>query len=204
MGIKLLRVFTLAGVLTIFNYSSCKKGGIGCRQENYSFNIYARLVPDLDSILINDTIWINLDEPVILQNQNSGQNINYADAVNLGSAIAFGELLGNSQSRDAVNSFNYIIVDGIEVSSVDPLRFKEFLFKEENGRYKFNLGIVPKQAGVFRLGFSDAANVYRGNGCEKAYFKILINDTDQHLYFNQWNFGVTPSLPNATYCFKVK
>jgi hypothetical protein len=93
----------------------------------------------------------------------------------------------------------------MEINSANPARFKEYIFKEETNRYTFRLGLIPKKQGIFRMGFSDAANVYRKNeGCTKAYFKILFKDTNQHLYFNDNNFNITTPLPSNMYCFKVK
>jgi hypothetical protein len=182
---------------------NCSKGS--CLDEKYFFEIYAKATPVLDSILINDTIWFEINESVNLKDMISNRIINYTDAGNLGSAVGFEELLGNSQRKDAVGDFNYVLISGIEISSVNSARFKEYIFKEESGRYIFRLGIIPKKTGIFRMGFSDAANVYRKiEGCTKAYFMILFKDTNQHLYFNDQNFGITTPLPSNMYCFKVK
>ena|SRR5687767_3684141 len=186
-----------------FQKCSCTKGG--CYDESYSFEIFVKAFPNMDSILINDTIWFDINEPVTLKDAISNREINFDNAANLGSAIAFGQLLGNSQEKDAVSDFNYVLISGAETNSVNAARFKEYLFKEESGRYIFRFGIIPKNAGIFRMGFSDAANVYRKNqGCGKAFFKILFKETNQHLYFNDNNFNITTPLPSNMYCFKVK
>jgi hypothetical protein len=196
----------LAILLTIsivFKKCSCTKDG--CFNETYSFEIFVKGSPDFDSILINDTIWFEINEPVALKDITSNRIIDFNNSANLGSAIAFGELLGNSQEKDAVVDFNYALISGVETSSVNPARFKEYLFKEESGKYIFRLGVIPKKAGIFRLGFSDAANVFRKNqACGKAYFKIRFKETNQHLYFNDQNFGISTPLPSNMYCFKVK
>lgn len=186
-----------------FQKCTCTKNG--CFDESYSFEIFVKSSPGMDSVLINDTIWFDINEPVILKDAISNREISFANAANLGSAIAFGQLLGNSQEKDAVSDFNYILISGTETNSVNAARFKEYLFKEELGRYIFRLGIIPKKVGIFRMGFSDAANVYRKNqGCGKAFFKILFKETNQHLYFNDNNFNITTPLPSNMYCFKVK
>jgi len=187
----------------IFQKCDCTKGG--CRDEVYSFEIFAKATPSLDSIVINDTIWFEVSESVNLKDQISNRIIDYRDAVNLGSAIGFDELLGNSQRKDAVTDFNFVLISGTEINSVNPARFKEYIFKEEANRYIFRLGLIPKRQGIFRMGFSDAANVYRKNeGCTKANFKIFFKETNQHLYFNDNNFNITTPLPSNMYCFKVK
>jgi hypothetical protein len=45
--------------------------------------------PDLDSIHINDTIWLEVNEPTILKDVQTGKDVNYSGAANLGSAIGF-------------------------------------------------------------------------------------------------------------------
>ena len=187
----------------VFQKCDCTKGG--CRDESFSFEIFAKAIPSLDSILINDTIWFEVNESVNLKDQVSNRIIDYRDAVNLGSAIGFDELLGNSQRKDAVSDFNFVLISSTEVNSVNPARFKEYIFKEEANQYLFKLGLVPKNQGIFRMGFSDAANVYRKNdNCTKAYFNIFFKQTNQHLYFNDQNFGITTQSPSNMYCFKVK
>lgn len=187
----------------IFHRCSCSKGE--CFDEKYSFEIFVKAYPYLDSILINDTIWFEINESTILKDLSSERMVNYDNALNLGSAIGVDELLGNSQRRDAAGDFNYILLAGTETSSVNPARFKEYLCKEVPNYYLFKLGIIPKKTGVFRMGFADAANVYRRNDdCTKAYFKILFKETNQHIYFNDQNFNITTPLPSNMYCFKVK
>jgi hypothetical protein len=186
-----------------FEKCSCTKEG--CFDESYSFELFIKASPDMDSVFINDTIWFEINEPTVLKDNISGRTINYENAANLGSAVAFGQLLGNSQEKDAVIDFNFLLISGIETNSVNAARFKEYLFKEESGKYIFRLGIIPKKSGIFRIGFSAAANVYRRNqNCGKAFFKIYFKQTNQHLYFNDQNFGIATPLPSNMYCFKVK
>ena len=187
------------------NFQKCDCSKSGCLNEKYSFEIYTKAMPALDSVVINDTIWVEINESINLKDMISNRIINYTDAANLGSAVGFEELLGNSQRKEAVSDFNFILISGMEINSVNPARFKEYIFKEEANRYIFRLGLIPKKQGIFRMGFSDAANVYRKNeGCTKAYFKIFFKETNQHLYFNDNNFNITTPLPSNMYCFKVK
>src|SRR5688572_823579 len=105
----------------------CTKYG-DCFDEKYSFEIYVKAFPDLDSILINDTVWFDINEPTSLMDKNTSQVINFTNAANLGSAIAFVELLGNSQSRFAANDFHFVLISGFETNNVNPERFREYLF----------------------------------------------------------------------------
>lgn len=200
----LLKLFiTLILTSLIINGCDCKKEG--CSDEKFLFEVSVKASPDRDSILINDTIWLEINESVNLKDLTTNTFVNFNNAANLGSTIGFEELLGNSQRQDAVIDFSYFLTSGTEISSINPARFKEYLLKEESGRYIFRLGIIPKKIGIFRIGFSDAANVFiKNNGCKKADFKILFKNTNQHLYFNDQNFGIITPIPNAMYCFKVK
>ncbi len=201
--LKVLGILSVIYLITIF--STCRKGIICDPDPSYNFSISAKIYPDNDSISLNDTIVIDLKEPTLLTDQNSGSKIDFSKAANLGFAVAFGELLGDSKESDALNSFDLLIVKGIATgSSFDPDRSIEYLFTEENGYYVFKLEIIAKKKGIFRIGVSNANNVYTSeNPCDKASFKITIKEANQHLYFNQWNYGVTPDLPNGVYCFKV-
>ncbi len=197
-----LKIFVSAFMVMIITASTCRKN---CMQVNYSFSIAAKAYPDLDSIYIGDTIWIDLDEPSTLMDQVSNTMVNFSAAQNLGTAIGFVELLGNSQYRQAANDFTINLKSGIMSGSTNPNLFKEFLFKESNNRYLFRLGIIPNKQGVYRITLSDAADVYRKNDpCSKAFFRINFKETSQHMYFNEWNFGIVVPLPNNVYCFKVK
>jgi hypothetical protein len=185
-----------------FEKCNCSKD---CLDETYSFQIYVKGYPVMDSVAVSDTVWFEINESTSLKDLTRNSIIDFANATNLGSAIGLDELLGSSQRKDAVTDFSYVLVWGSETNSVNPARFKEYIFKEEANKYIFKLGIVPKKQGIFRIGFSDAANVYRkNNSCTKANFKIFFKDTNQHLYFNDQNFGITTPLPSNMYCFKVK
>jgi hypothetical protein len=200
----LVRLVVILIVVSLaFQECDCTKGG--CFDEEFSFEIYAKAFPDRDSILVNDTIWFEINESASLKDFTSNRIVNFSNASNLGSAIGFDELLGNSQRKDAVSDFSFVLILGTEINSINPARFKEYIFTEVSGRYIFQLGIIPKRTGIFRMGFSDAANVYRkDDNCTKAYFKIYFKETNQHLYFNDQNFGISTPMPSNMYCFKVK
>jgi hypothetical protein len=191
--------------------STCKKR-INCSAKNYSFPANAKAYEDLDSIIINDTIWIEFDHSVIFRDTLSGQNIEYSNAANLGFGLTFDKFVGGSVSNPgtipAVSSFSILLLHGTALNSLQPDRIKSFNFLELNGRYIFKIGIVAKEVGVFSVSISNAANVYRRNTeCEKASFNITYSNTNQHLYFYEQNRpGYTPSQYEMThmYCFKVK
>ena len=200
---SLLTAAILAVLYVATVFATCRKN---CSQTNYSFEIGAKAYPDLDSIRVGDTVWIEVDEPVLLKNQNTNANVQFYGAVNLGTVISFIELEGNQLLANAANDFDLTLKKGLFVgNSTVPNLLREYLFVEENNAYVFKLGVIAQRAGIFRIGLSDAANVYRkGEECSKATFRINFKESNQHMYLNEQNFGVSMPLPNSSYCFKVK
>jgi hypothetical protein len=168
--------------------------------------------PDLDSISINDTIWFQINSSTNLKDIQTGRQIDYSNVENMGSAITFLEFIGGSVIDPGVvgstSAFNYNLILGSVVTNPLVEQIKEYKFLEEQGNYKFKLGVVPKKKGIFGIGIGNAANVYRkSDKCTKAGFNITFKNTNQHLYFLEQNRpGYTPSGMELTnlYCFKVK
>ena len=191
--------------------STCKKQ-TDCSQKNYSFVAVAKAYQDLDSINVNDTIWIELDQPTTFKDVQTGLDVDYSNAVNFGFGLGFDKFIGgsisNPGSTPAVSGFSTILFQGTELTSLQPDRIKSFNFLEEAGRYKFKIAVVARTTGIFAIAISNAANVYRGNNnCIKAAFEITYSNTNQHLYFYEQNRpGYVPSQYERThmYCFKVK
>ncbi len=189
----------------IFNFSTCRKSGINCAENVYSFEARAKILNHSDSINVGDTVWLEVTCPVSQSDGNSGRMISYSKAANLGTAIAIGELVKPS-GIEAASSFDYHLVTGTNINNPDANRIREYLFSEGLVEYQFLVGIIPKKKGIFSIGLSNAANVYRTNDkCTKASYRIYFTQTDQHLYFIKQVYGVDPDPPpNGTYCFKVK
>ena len=207
----MLRSISLLFIFYLSIYSSCSKR-VNCKDIVYSFETNIRAYPDIDSININDTIWIKFNELTTFKDDQTGQNVDFSNASNLGFGLTFDKFVGGSISNpgtiSAVSEFSTILIYGTELTSLLPDRIKSFSFLEETGRYKFKIGIVAKKEGVFSVSISNAANVYRKNEkCDKAGFSITFANTNQHLYFYEQNRpGYTPSEYERThmYCFKVK
>ncbi|HMK27859.1 MAG TPA: hypothetical protein VK483_17630 [Chitinophagaceae bacterium] len=180
--------------------ATCKKN---CMTATYSFKIGVRATPNLDSILIGDTIWLDINEPTSLNDIPSGALIDYSNATYLGSNIGFQEVLSATQFRNAANDFNFKLISGTETPNTNPQLFRAYLFAEQNNRYVFKLGVIPKTVGVYRLVLGNAANVSRNNSnCERASFQIDFQQTDQHFYFFPGGAGTPPG--GGAYYFKVK
>lgn len=192
-------------------FSTCKKGGLGCANTVYNFKINMQAYPDKDSIHINDTIWIELNSPTSLTDLRTNQLVDFSGATNLGSAITVVKFVGGSVSDPgavySANSFDYVLEVGKKIDNPFTEGVREFIFIEDNQMYLFKLGIVPKQLGIFSIGLSNAANVYRkSDKCTKAGFEIDFSTTNQHLYYLQNNrpgYVITGSELTSLYCFKV-
>ena len=169
----------------------------------YAFKIGVKATPNLDSINIGDTIWLDINEPTSLQNLESGALINFSGATNLGSNLAFQEVLSATQFRNAANDFNFKLIYGTETLNTNAQLFRAYLFAEQGNRYIFKLGVIPLTIGVYRVGFGNAANVVRNNSnCERASFQIDFQQTDQHFYLFPGGGGTPPG--GGVYYFKVK
>jgi len=207
---KRILVLFFLGYLTI--YSTCKKR-INCNDTIYSFEASIKAFPDLDSINIGDTIWLELTSPTNLRDVISGNTIDFSGAENFGNAIRIFEFTGGSVSDPggvgAVFDFDYKLIYGTFLPDNHlPNENRDYRFAEIGNEYKLKLGIIPKKKGVFTISPGNATNVYtKKNPCDKANFSITFANTNQHLYFYEQNRpGYTPSQYERThmYCFKVK
>ncbi len=178
---------------------------LDCARTIYSFSLNVIAYPNKDSIHIGDTIWVEIDEPTTLKDAFTGSMVDYRGAANLGSAISFDKYSMSSGlfTIDAAQEFNFSVVSGRQINSTNANLYHEFRFSETNGHYRFKLGIIPKETGVFRFLLSSAANVYRkGDRCTKASFAMFFKSIDQHYYLNP-NFPGGPVAPGGDYYFKV-
>lgn len=211
MATKLLTVVILLSIAITTTFSTCKKGGLGCANTVYNFQIGVKAYPDKDSIQIGDTIWIEINSPTSLTDLISNKLVNYSGAKNLGSAISFVRFIGGSVSNPgavySADDFTYYLETGKQVNNSFVEGIREYLFLENNNFFEFKLAIIPQQKGIYSIGISDAANVYRqSDKCTKAHFEIVFFNTSQHLYFLQNNrpgYVIEGSELTHLYCFKV-
>lgn len=193
-------------------YASCKKR-INCNTLVYSFQTSIRAFPDLDSINIGDTIWIELTSSTNLSDGISGNTVDFSGAENFGTDINFYEFIGGNFSNPgvlaAVDAFDYKLTTGTFIPDNHlPEQNKDYRFAEIGNEYRFKLGVIPKRKGTFSFSPGNASNVYtKKRPCDKANFLITFENTNQHLYFYEQNRpGYTLSEYERThvYCFKVK
>lgn len=205
MVTNIKKITVLLFIYTITAFSTCKKNILGCTESSIFFNVDAKVHPDKDSINIGDTIYVEVNIPTTLADQNNTM-IDYSKANNLGTVMGFVKVANVSPIKldDAVADFSYSLISGKEISSSNSQILKEYLFEESSGRYLFKLAIIPKSSGTFSFNLGNAVNVIReGNSCPKAAFNFLLkNTTDQHYYLYPGGAGVTPA--GADYYFYVQ
>ncbi len=201
MDTKITTIATLIFIYVATVFATCKKN---CTENIYSFDANLKAYTDLDSININDTIWVEMNEATTLLDKLSNTQKKFSGAGNLGTAIAFQEIIGSTpQIINVANDFNYKLINGILLNNPNIQLIREYQFIEINDRYLFKLGIIPKRQGIFRFIIGDAANVYsKNNICSKASFSFNFVNTNQHFYFYPGGAG-TPA-GGGTYYFKVK
>lgn len=201
--IKIISVLICIYLITVFN--SCKKDILGCGESSILFTVDAKVYPDKDSVNVGDTIYVEINIPTTLPDQNN-KMVDYSKANNLGTDMGFVKLVNVSPIKvdNAVGDFTFELISGKEITSSNPLLLKEYTFEETGGRYVFKLAIVPKTRGTFSFNFGNATNVIRkGNSCPKASFNFLLkNITNQHYYLFPGGSGVIPAA--ADYYFYVR
>ncbi|HEY6955598.1 MAG TPA: hypothetical protein VI385_10155 [Flavisolibacter sp.] len=201
MAIKIPIVIIVAFLYLTTVFATCRRD---CNRIDYSFEMPVKAYPNLESIRVGDTIWIEISEPVSLKDLNTNRSVNYSGVVNLGTNIGFQEIIGTTpQIINAANDFSLKIINGVEAPTSNSDLFREYLFTERNGAFLFKLEVIPKRLGTFRINLGSAANVYTVNDkCSKASFVFNFENTNQHFYLYP-NGGSTQS-GGGTYYFKVK
>ena len=167
----------------------------------------------MDSINIGDTIYLVSTFPTKLLDQNSGREINYINAISLGSDLRIGKLEDNNPVPiDAVAEFNYFSLKGRiynDKSIPSPNGVQQLTYQEMDSNYELKIGMIPLKKGIYAVGVGNGISAGRKTykSCEKAAFDISLNNTSQHIYYYQrWRPGyiLTESDLKRLYCFKVK
>lgn len=212
MTTNISRVLILVVLSFITIFSTCKKGTLCGDNNTYTFtHNYASAYPNKDSVLVGDTIWIEINIPFRLRDINTNQIVDYSNAVSIGNSFGVGEFIGGSISEPgtmgAVNNFNYITIKGHLINDNILNERIQFNFTKINDSFSLKVGVIPKIPGVYYVGISDDAGIYRKNDvCTKATFEFQFANTNQHLYFYQNNrhgYIISDYEREHLYCFKV-
>ncbi len=207
MTTKIFTVVVLIIISMATIFSTCNKGGLGCANALYNFNIPESITPDKDSIQIGDTLFLNVSTSSSLSDLQRGTVINYSNTENLGNVVTLLRFAPLNTDVGAINNFKFIFKKGSQIKAIDPLSQMDVLFDEGNGSYIFSLAIIANDTGRYALTIGDAADVYRKNDkCTKANFSINFQNTNQHFYWlNEWRPDLTldDNSKRHVYYFKV-
>lgn len=212
MGINNSRIIMLVIILFATTISStCKK--LICADTNtYTFiHNYARAYPNKDSVRVGDTIWIEISTPTILKDITTNTMIDFSNATSVGNSIGIVLAVGGSINDPgvvgALDKFNYFISKGQLLKGPILNQTMEFKCDKISDSFFLKVGYIPMDVGVYFLGISDDAGVYRkGDPCAKASFAFEFANTDQHFYFLQNNrpdYIISDYERQHMYCFKV-
>ena len=195
----------LIAILSLFSFGNCTKGPCFAKKPGYNFLMSASVFPESDSISINDTLWFEVSNPVMMLDLNTNTIINYSNAENLSIVARLIQLTGNSTFNAGFPQFEVLPIRGSMLSNtLDPTTLRAFSFHESQNEYSILVAFVPKSQGIFRLGFENAANVYQQHQtCLKSNFSFTLNNINSHTYLNNQNFNIVTTDSSKLYCFKV-
>lgn len=203
MGIKRRFLIVTSFYFYSILLSSCGKNRLGCATASYGFLIGVKAYPSKEIIKLGDTLWFEVNSATSLKDVSTGKIVDYSGSSNLGTAVGFGKVILNDVIASA-NSFDHKLLIGSEVNNSNTSQIREFLFAQSNNHYVFKLGVIPKEKGVFGVGFSNASNVYRNSDkCTKASFTINFENTPHHYHLNPLT-GSDTTNNYGSYYFKVE
>lgn len=206
MTYKRITIKIIIAIVVTFIFNSCGKNIIGACHQSFAFKIDAKVYPDKDSVNVGDTIFIEINIPIMLTDSSSGERLNLDGATRISTDIGFVKLVSDSPIvlDDAVPDFDFKIISGKELSTSKPKLIKLYSFVESMGQILFKLAIVPKYSGTFRFNLGSAPDVQEKNSrCPTFTLNYLLqNTTDQHYYLYPGGTGVTPA--GADYYFYVR
>jgi len=173
--------------------ATCKKPRICFDVITYNFiNNEARAIPNKDSTKVGDTLWIEMNTPLVLQDVQTHIMVDYSKATTLGNTFQFLSFKGGSVDDPGVayaaDSFDIQMVNGHQETTTFPIENKAFVFTKLSDKFDLKVGIIPKSAGIFAIAISDAVGIPDNNGgCTKSSFTFHFVNTDQHLHYYQEN-----------------
>lgn len=130
MGIR-INAFTLFVIIGLLGLKFRCNKRIGCAETVYNFEMGIKAYPDHETVNIGDTIWFEINETTILTDIQTGRSIDYSNAGNLSSNLGFSKLnVSVPKWEDAADEFDYIVIEGSEVSPIRPSLQREYKFTE--------------------------------------------------------------------------
>ena len=203
----IIKFFSAFAIMSCI-FASCDKH---CSEVDYSFATKAFIQNDFDSINVNDTIWLEVDESTTLLDQYTNLEKDFSNisvgGISLSSIRFVGGSILNPGAVNATDKFNVTVVKGSIKANPNQQILAEVYLAEEANRFRLKCGIVPKDTGTFALGISNGGGVKKDDECVNGEFKFSFTNTDQHLYLYQNNrpgYQISQYEVEHMYCFKVK
>ncbi|MCY7293405.1 MAG: hypothetical protein LH615_14595 [Ferruginibacter sp.] len=211
--IKKIRIMLLITITLSFLGFSCNRDTTRpCANSTaYSFKVTADWTPQQEVYNIGDTIFLNSEFPKILTDYTTinSQQINYGNSIGIAGNLSTGQIDTVSHKvLSAASKFSYISYIGITTDiSGTPENGKNILFAEQANTYKFKLGLIVKQKGIFLLGIPNllSQGIINEN-CTNASFEMSVTNSDKHISLYQYALGFPPDADalKRIYCFRVQ
>src|SRR5882672_6651514 len=126
MGTKQCVIIGLILSMLIGIGATCKKPRICFDVITYNFiNNEARAIPNKDSTKVGDTLWIEMNTPLVLQDVQTHIMVDYSKATTLGNTFQFLSFKGGSVDDPGVayaaDSFDIQMVNGHQETTTFPI-----------------------------------------------------------------------------------
>jgi hypothetical protein len=181
-----------------------------CNEPNYTFNVAEAFSPEVDSINIGDTLWLQSSVLKLQADTGTHKEIDFSSAENLGTNLIISDISKFTTSlRGAVDSFNFLKINGniFSVANTDEKAVKQLTYTQTANSFELKIGIVALKAGSYIFSVPDNPSVYRKGmtKCGLGNFRILNQNNNKHLYLFENLLGPLSTYDrNHSYCIKVK
>ena len=143
-------------------------------EEDFLFSIPVSITPALDTFQVGDTIHIEMDFPVVMQEENSGMLYDMTDfPFNTEVNISW---INTTLATGADRDVEYIIRKGeLDVRPLTEAESAILLgFLQEEDRFRLELDVVVNKAGLLIMGF---------DGNTRQYFSYDLDKTCRNEFF---------------------
>jgi hypothetical protein len=170
----------------------------------------ASVLPDNDSVSIGDTLWIKASLPINYKFWQSGTDsgvYNLRGAKYVETDLHLSSLNGLQNATGAIDSFSFVgsTNGSYESNPLAPHFAKTIKYSQEEDKYVFSVGIIPRKRGIYCLTIIDIYQAMKK--CDKISVSIVMTNKERHLhYFSEiyYGGGVIDAIDlTHSYCFKV-
>jgi hypothetical protein len=181
-----------------------------CNEPDYTFKTGEFFSPEVDSIKIGDTLWLQSIVPKLQEDINTQQQVDFSHAQNMGSTLIISDIYRFSNSdRGAIGKFEYFKKTGNIFSDpkLDSSGVKQLAYYETDSSYTLEIGMIAKDTGNYILTVTDNLGVYRKGEtrCGVASFEIINQNNNRHQYLFENVIGTLSEYDTEhSYCIKVK